>query len=190
MSNSVWKSFIPFSVSILSLVISVMVWWQAVEQTRLQALNYEKSTEPHITIVPTIDPEKGYKGFYLFNGGAGTGYVESIEIRINDEIISDEYFDNTGKHGLFHVLADRLRVINSNGCFKYGIPRKGDPVTLNEMMPLWAVSGEKLDCVAEHFQLYDVLLSHYTNFDIILTYKSIYGVTYQYSSRSNLKIRL
>ncbi|CDG88415.1 hypothetical protein XBFFL1_2750011 [Xenorhabdus bovienii str. feltiae Florida] len=58
------------------------------------------------------------------------------------------------------------------------------------MMLLWVVSGEKFDCVAEHVQLYNVLLSHYANFDIILTYKSIYGVTYQYSSRSNLKVRL
>ncbi|OTA14629.1 hypothetical protein Xvie_03566 [Xenorhabdus vietnamensis] len=186
MSDSAWKLNIPVIISIVSVVVSGMAWWQVKEQTRMQELNYEKSTEPHITVVPTVDPENGYKGFYLFNGGLGTGYIESVKIKINNEIISD----NSSGHGVFHTLAKRLRVLNTNSCFKYGMPRKGDPVILNYMSPLWAASGDKFDCAVEHFQLHNVLLDKNLDVDIMLIYKSIYGVTYQYSSKSNLKTRL
>ncbi|MDC9598200.1 hypothetical protein [Xenorhabdus anantnagensis] len=98
--------------------------------------------------------------------------------------------DDSDKYGIFHTLANRLGVNNTNDCFKYGMPRKDDPVILNDMSPLWVASGENRGCVIEHLQLYNALLNKNLNFDIILMYKSNYGVMYQYSFKSNLKTRL
>ncbi|CDL85383.1 hypothetical protein [Xenorhabdus szentirmaii] len=186
MSDGVLKIGIPIIISIFSMIFSGMAWWQSKEQTKLQELNYEKSTEPHITIVPSNDSKKGENGFYLFNGGLSTGYIEDIKIKINDEVINmpESYFD------VANILTDYFGLSNPINCIKYGIPRKGDPIILNEMIPFWVASGKEFNCTHDHLKLFNMMFSKDTNLDIILTYKSVYGVSYQYSSKLNLKTRL
>ncbi|MDX7988630.1 hypothetical protein FE392_15040 [Xenorhabdus sp. 12] len=185
MRDGVLKTGIPIIISIFSVAFSGMAWWQSKEQTRLQELNYEKSTEPHITIVPSNDPDKNYKGFYLFNGGLSTGYIEDIKIKINEVVINmpESTFDSAS------ILINYFGMSNPD-CFKYGIPRKGDPIILNEMLPFWVASGKEFNCALDHFKLSNMILYKDMNLEIILTYKSVYGVTYQYSSRTNLKTRI
>lgn len=173
-----------FVVSLVGVFIAICALCLSIYQGYLQKINYEVSVQPYITIVPTIDRAKNEYGYYIYNAGAGRGYIEKIQYYINDKVI---HADN---------LSSLVLIVHHFGlnekCFAYGNPRKGDAVSLDEMNTLLTISAGAYtlpECAQTIQDFHQHMNKTPSDISFKIWYKSIYNITFIYNSEDNSQDR-
>lgn len=174
-----------FIISLVGVAIALCALCLSVYQGRLQQLNYEVSVQPYITIVPTIDGSKNEYGYYIYNAGAGRGYIEKVEYYINGQMLPGDNVSSLKKIVQHFGLNEK--------CFSYGNPRKGDAVSLDDMNTLLTVSSSAYifpEC-AQTIQIFHQGMRKIpSDISFKIWYKSIYNISFVYNSEDNSQIRL
>ncbi|MEX8550477.1 hypothetical protein AB8E98_05530 [Salmonella enterica] len=181
-SRMVKSSFI---VSLAGVFVAICALGLSIYQGHLQKINYEISVQPYITIVPTVDGAKNEYGYYIYNAGAGRGYIEKIQYYINGKLIDSDNLSSLVKIVHYFGLNEK--------CFAYGNPRKGDAVSLDEMTTLLTISAGayNLPECAQTIQDFHMYINKApSDISIKIWYKSLYNITFVYNLEDNSQNKL
>ena len=176
-------SRINLSISLVSIVIAGSALWLSYYQGSLQKENYEISIQPYLTVVPTINPEKKEYGYYIYNSGAGRGYIDKVEYYFDGILISGMNIEPLKK------VAIKLGL--DPNCLAYGNPRINDAISLDEMNKLLVLSSiAGIECKQTIDNLQQSIILFQSRFTTKIWYRSLYNIKFMYDSASNIQTKI
>lgn len=164
----------------LSLAIAVCALGLSLWQGYQQRVQNHVAVEPRINAYFKLDGKTDQNGLYIFNNGLGPAYVESLEVTVDGEPVTDI------SYGRFGGAVQSMRL--GTDCLTIGGPRPNDSLKLGEEIGLIEISKNAPSTCALTKLLLGAKIQQHLDFTLIV--KSIYGDRFQYKFKNNIQTAL